>query len=444
MNRLWISLSVGLLLCVFAPRQGLLAQEQTDAGTNPSSIRITEQPQLLVSVLPDSALDGIYEQSQILLTIRVASKHPFDALTIDFPAIANAEQIELAAPRTRKIKSYAGEGYMHERRYAVFPLAAGNLEIPASFATGLIDTPAAGQVEFNATHDGMRIPVLSTPAGFSVDWWLVSSNVVMEESWSIPVDELRQGDVVTRTVTLRAAGVDDKRLPDLEHGSTRGIAVRELESTRKSIVTKNGLDGIVSASWALRIDGDGFVYVPPMGIAYWDPLAKTRKTVAVRGHRIEPLPVDSEARAEQLLYEAATTQRTAYHVFTTLLIMLVLPVFALVLYALATVFCVLRDRRFSHQFLKADKPITAYRAWQRWSAGEQLANDDHWRVLNRDVQAAVFAAPEMPVLDKRKVLRDALRCARRQRLQGIGAKLSVFIDRVIGSRAELAPARAAR
>ncbi len=444
MNGLRISLIVVLLLCVFGPRHALIAQEQTDAGANPTSIRITEQPQLLVSVLPDSGLGGIYEQSQILLTIRVASKHPFDELTIDFPAIANAEQIELSAPRTRKIRSYAGEGYLHERRYAVFPLAAGNLEIPASFATGLIETPLAGQIEFNATHNGMRIPVLSTPAGFAVDWWLVSSNVAMEESWSIPVDELREGDVVTRTVTLRAAGVDDKRLPDLQHGSTRGIAVRELESTRKSIVTKNGLDGVVSASWALRIDGEGFVYVPPMGIAYWDPQAKTRKTVAVRGHRIEPLPIDSEARAEQLLYEAATNQRTAYHVFTTLLIMLALLVIAAVVYVLAAVFCVPRDRRFRRQFLKADKPITAYRAWQRWSADEPLAKDDHWLVLNRDVQAAVFAAPEMPIRDKRKVLRDALRCARRHRLQGIGAKLSVFINHVIGSRAELAPVRAVR
>jgi len=79
----------------------LLFGQDTPSATvkDYGSIRFAEQPKVSVTVLPEEALTtGVYEQGQLIVTLRVVSKFPFDALNIDFPPIMGVEQVELAAP----------------------------------------------------------------------------------------------------------------------------------------------------------------------------------------------------------------------------------------------------------------------------------------------------------------------------------------------------------
>lgn len=421
----------------------LLAQEQSSPLVEDGvAIRITERPQVLVTVWPEESIaTGVYEQSQIVVTLRIASKFPFDALSIDFPPIAGVEQFELAPPRTRKITSYAGEGYVHERSLALFALTPGTLRIPAVTVEGLLAKGQKRQTAFNEEFAGFTISVKPKPATYLDDWWMVSSNVDLQEFWSIPLEELREGDIVTRSISLRVAGVDAQRLPELTHGRTQGIAVRKLDSVRKTIKSSQGLTGIVTKSWSLKIEGANVLYISPVGVAFWDPLDQTKKKVAVAGHRIEPLAADNEEIANRLLNEAIEKQQTAYKLTTAVLLLLLIPIAVLFAHGVATVYFISRDRRFSHLFMTAGTKLKAYQAWFEWSLPEQCQSSEQWQSLNRQIQYSVFSqvgrSSTQTQLDRRDTVRRALRCARRHRLKLLQQNYSLVLEAIFGHRNRL-------
>ena len=434
-----------VLLTLCLPVRFLVAEEKPadkSVYDDIDSIRISDDPQLLVSVYPEQALStGIYEQSQLVLTIRVASKYPFDALHLEFPPIAGVEQVELARPRTRKITSYAGDGFLHERRYALFAQGPGTLKIPSATVEGLVATGVDSQIQFKDEFAGYQIEVKAKPAGYNDEWWLASSNVAIEESWSAPLAELRERDVVTRTITLRVADVDGKRLPDLVHGKASGVSVTELSTTRDTIKSSRGLTGVLTKSWSLRIENHDVVYISPIGLAYWDTAQEKRSTAAARGHRIEPLAIDSEAIASRLIDQSLAKHRTAYTLSIGLLVLLLLPVLGMAIYGFFKVYSFSHDRLLGRLFLKADSEQSAYRAWLDWSASEPCHQSEQWRSLNRNIQHAVFSRPDASTvqsgLDRRKLVRQALACARRHRFHNLSGKTTRVYAFLFGVRNEL-------
>jgi len=444
-------LSYLLLLALFMllPAQQLFADEQLsdqDVGSAASddtgSIQISEDPQLLVSVYPEQLLtNGVYEQSQIVLTIRVASKYPFDALNLDFPAIEGVEQVELARPRNREITGYAGDGFLHEQRYALFAQAPGILRIPPASVTGLLATGADSQIAFKDDFAGLQIAVKAKPDSYQDDWWLASSNVALQESWSIPLEETHVSDVVTRTITLRVSDVDASRLPELVHGNTRGVSVRELGTTRETIKSSRGLTGVITSSWALKIEDHDVVFISPIGLAYWDTLQDKRNTVAVRGHRIEPLALDSEAIASRLLDQSIAMHRTAYKAVIGLLMLLLIPLLCLAAYGLSKIYLFSHDHRFRSVFLRTNSEQSAYRVWLDWSSAEPCRQSEQWHVLNRNLQRCVFSRADETAtrssLDRKKLFRQSLSCARHHRFKELVRKINRVFTFFFGARSEL-------
>ncbi len=435
-----------LLLMVCLPAQFLIADEkpadETILSDDTAAIRIGAVPRLLVSVTPEQALSrGIYEQSQLVLTIRVASKYPFDTLHLDFPPIAGVEQIELTPPRTKKITSYAGDGFLHERRYALFAKGPGTLSIPPATVEGLLAAGANNQIQFKDSFAGYEIEVKAKPASYSDRWWLASSNVALQETWSVPLARLHERDVVTRTITLRVSDADGKRLPELLHGKTPGVSVTELSTTRETIKSSRGLTGVMTKSWSLRIENHDVVYISPIGLTYWDTRHGKQKAAAAKGHRLEPLAIDSEAIATHLLDQSIAKHRTAYHLSIGLLMLVLLPVLSMAVYSFFKIYSFSHDRLFGHLFLKANSEQSAYRAWLDWSASEPCHLSKQWCSVNQNIQYAVFSKSDESNLrsgtDRRKLVRQALACARRHRFYNLRRKAMRLHTFFFGVRNEL-------
>ena len=437
-----------VLSMLWLPAQQLFSDEPSESfvssavSDDTGSIQISEDPQLLVSVYPEQLLTtGVYEQSQIVLTIRVASKYPFDALQLDIPAIEGVEQIELARPRNREVTGYAGDGFLHERRYALFAQAPGTLRIPAASVTGLLATGTGSQTAFKDDFAGLQIAVKAKPESYQDDWWLASSNVAIQESWSIPLEELHAGDVVTRTITLRVSDVDASRLPELVHGNTRGVSVGDPATSRDTIKSSRGLTGVLTSSWTLKIEDHDVVYISPIGLAYWDTLQDKRNTAAARGHRIEPLALDSEAIASRLLDQSIAKHRTAYQSLIGLLMLVLIPMMCIAVYGLLKVYSFSHDHRFGNLFLNTDSEQSAYRAWLDWSASEPCRLSEQWRSLNRNLQYSVFSRADVTdtrsSLDRKKLFRQSLSCARRHRFKNLLGKINGTFTFFFGARNEL-------
>ncbi len=421
------------LLCILTP---LLARAQEPVLVMP------EVPKLSVTLKPEAALrGGGYLQGQLVLQVQIASKFPFEALDVRLPQIRDAEVIRLQAPRTREVRSYAGNGYVFETALAIFPTKSGLLEVPGVLVVGAVEPESGQERAFSERSDDLRLDIAGVAPRFSDPWWLVSERVEMTETWSKPVEELRLGDVVRREITLVAFGATAAHLPELEHSRTRGIAVAKADGTAKTERTAEGVTATVTQAWDLKIETDDFAYVSPLGIAYWHPGEGREMRAALPGKRIEPLPADERALAAALMSDALAEHKQRLAVVVLLAFVLITPLLVVAIAALWQAWPTRSDLRLVKACAAAGQPAELYRAVSEWAlaSGIDLRALEHGMTsAYRDLERGVFSATPWTA-DRRKLVRSLLRLSRRLRLRGLRTALDRGLDRLLGPRRRLEP-----
>lgn len=432
MTRLLAILLAAVL--ALAPLAGQ-AQSDGEAGTS-----FPETPGLLVNFdPPGAAADGLWVQGQLRVRVQIPSRYPFDALDLDLPEIENAKVLTLVKPRTRRQRSYAGDGYVLETILAIFPTRSGTLVIPEIRASGKATSPGGDAFPFDNRTEPVTIPVRPADPGWEDPWWLVAERIEIEEHWSQPLDQIRSGDVVTRTVVLTAFGATAEQLPDLEHGRTRGLQATEVTQKATTRRTASGAVGTLEKSWELKFSQDPVVYISPVGVAYWHPGAGERRKASVPGVRIEPLPEDAVAIAARLMTEAEVRYRLDRTLIVILLGVLAVP---LVVIAAVVVWRALpthEDRVLAQRCRAGCSAAEFYRAVLHWAREEGFDPDRDRHELPDELsalEAHLFGLHDDPGgLDR---LAEALRKAgQRRRLRGLRARALGIVRDIIGPRITL-------
>ncbi len=408
------------------------------AQDNERALTMPEVPQLTVTLRPaDAVVDGVYLHGQLVLGVQVASRYPFEELDLTLPEIPNAQVIRLQRPRTERVRSYAGDGYVFETALAIFPNQSGPLEIPGVEVRGAVSPRSGDERPFADRSADLRLDVLGIDDSYADSWWLVSDRIEISETWSKPLEELRVHDIVRREVTVKAFAVTAERMPAIEHGRTRGVTVADVGVTSTTEVTRDGVIATVTQAWDLKIETNGVAYISPVNLAYWDPRERVRKKVAVSGKRIEPLPVDRAAVAERLLNDARDRHERDGLVAASLLGLVLFPFSVLGAVAFWLALPTPADRRLARDCARADATREIYAAVRRWADASGLsltdmpAPDDYGHVVR-----AVFAEGTSPV-DHVRLVKALTRHSRRQRLRGLGARIVGWLTWLLGPRTEL-------
>lgn len=284
-------------------------------------------PELQVRIEPQAALEtNGYVQGQIVVQVQLISRYPFEALDLTLPQIPDADVVELLRPRTRKVTSYAGQGYVFEKSIAIVPRSSGVLTLPPVTAVGYVEPETDNELHFDLASDPVTIKVAGVARAFEHRWWLVSDRVEIEEEWSIPPEEIRVGETVTRTVHLRVWGVAAERLPELEHKKARGIRVSLSGSKLKTEKTPDGLIADATYTWDLIAEPQQVVFLKPVALDYWNPLEHRLSRAVLPALRLEPLPEDSEKIAAALMSEAVENRQWSMTFAAILVGVLSLPI----------------------------------------------------------------------------------------------------------------------
>ena len=396
---------------------------------------ITEVPTLSVTVGPHGVEKGWYVQGQILVTVRIAAKYPFEALDFQMPELEGAEVVVVQPPRLRKVNSYAGAGYILERVLAVFPRKPGTFRIPAMRARGMVMDEKKTEIRFDSRTDAIDIPISDIPPGYPYPWWMVSNKVVVTEKWSKPPDTARQGEVLRRTVTVAAFGVTADRVRMPEHGRSRNTQAVEVGTWSETKKTSTGVIGKVIRSWDIKILSTGIVYISPISLGFLDPIEQVARKSAVRGYRIEPLPPDSDRIARRLMAEARAAHDGNRAVAFGLLAMLLFPLLVLAGAGAWAMIPGRADRRLQRACRDTSDPRDIYRAVEAWRDEAQVASPELEATV-RKAGAALFAqGAQAP--NGRALARDLCRQARILRVMQIGARLRDWLQSVLGKRQTL-------
>lgn len=164
--------------------------------------------------------------------------------------------VSLGNPQISTVKAKNGQMAREVTfKYAIFPQKSGKLQMPAVWFDGYaqgkgnslntllnqdifklaINTPSLFGLEtpVSLKADSQEINILPVPADYSGKWWLPAQKVELSADWIGEKPEFKSGEPVSRLITLKASGVTENQLPEINFKSAEWIKQYPERSSRQ-------------------------------------------------------------------------------------------------------------------------------------------------------------------------------------------------------------------
>jgi len=335
-----------------------------------------ERPELTVRVSPAKP----YLQEQILHSVRLVSAFKFAELEVEIPVVDAAESIVVAKPTVRPFRSYGVEGVVYETSRVLFPETSGTLHIPGVHITGAVLVEGQ-KVSFERKTEPVEMTIAAVPESYEGDWWLVSGLVEIREEYSQPLDVIRVGDTVRRTVTVSAKGSTAEHVPGLSMRPSRGLTILPGTPIRRTESSAAGVTGILEQAFDITVVESQPVDFGPIRLVWWDSEADAGRRSAARAVRIEPLPRDIEALKARLMARAWARVHASRVSLVIAGVLIALSVIA-ALFILTSRRLLPHDRALLRVARRSPSAAQAMQAVYRWSA---ISFPDLTNIGNADI-----------------------------------------------------------
>ncbi len=184
-----------------------------------------------------------------------------------------------------------------ERRYALVPQQAGRLRIDAaSFQGSAVDPYDPGSF-FGATNNvsagaaPVAIDVQAAPADWGNKAWLPARALSLTvDGWPDAQQQVRVGQPLNLTMTLRATGLSDDALPNLSLPPLDGATVYPDKPVSRNHVGGQWTVGEREQAFAIVPERAGTLTIPATTVTWWNVLTDRQEVAQVPAHRIEVLP----------------------------------------------------------------------------------------------------------------------------------------------------------
>jgi len=238
---------------------------------------------------------GIYEQQNVLYTVRVISSENLKTLNPITPNIDGATLEQVDGPVASARQTGRSREIINEYHFKLMPLRAGEITIPPFRFTGthiaggqrnaMHGSPATRGGSFSITAD-KPLKVEAFSANSAVSPWLPLHSLKLRERLS-EVGSVKAGEPVTLTLELSARGVLGNQLPSLQQQlQSDKFRVYRDSVTLSGGISKNGkhLLGSRKEIYTLIPLEDGHINLPHMAIAWWNVDTDTAMLAELAGY----------------------------------------------------------------------------------------------------------------------------------------------------------------
>lgn len=268
----------------------------------------TDAPVFLeVEIAPEKA----YVQSQILYTVRLLRSVNIQNASLSEPDISGVEAIveKLGDDKSFETLRNGVRYVVLERRYSLFPQAAGTLTLAPIVFQGQV--LRGNRFTFNSRaqskrvqSEGRKVEVQPIPANATRPW-LPATELRLNEEWPQDPPQFTVGEPVTRTVTIMAAGVAGAQLPTLSTTLPDGLKQYPDQPVTQDQLQGKGLIGVRQEKIAIMPTRSGRFTLPAVEVPWWNinssrqevarlP-ARTINVQAAAGEPVAPTPITSTA-----------------------------------------------------------------------------------------------------------------------------------------------------
>ncbi len=252
-----------------------------------------------------------YVQSQVLFTLRLYLGVSTGRASLTDPKISGGEAIveRLGEDRQYQTERDGRTFIVRERRYAVFPQQSGELTIgPATFEAMVIPRRGFSRVR-RLQSDALEIDVrgaVQPPAEHPGASWLPARELTLADRLSDAGEPFTLGVPRTRTLTVKADGVLETQLPELELEQTSGLRQYPDQPDVDRVTTELGLSVERTETYAVIAQQEGVIELGGVELP-WFNVVDERWEVA----RVEPRELDVLRGLEPANVPAAPVEETS-------------------------------------------------------------------------------------------------------------------------------------
>ena len=240
-----------------------------------------------------------YVGQQIILTHRLYTSVQLRDFALSELAIDKAVLHRLGDTQYQKVIN--GRNYLVlEVKYAIFPQSEGPLIIPSlRFGAYEVNNRSQFGVFNNRGNQIVRdtepksLEVTARPPQASVDGWMPSTSVTMEQRWSGDIDSVTVGEPVTRTITIRAEGLSAAQITPLQEPQGNNYRGYPDQPQLDEIVTTNGLTATRIESLALVPNNSGEITLPAVELIWWDTNSNKRRVASLPSITLQVSPSEN-------------------------------------------------------------------------------------------------------------------------------------------------------
>lgn len=284
---------------------GQLTDELEVTVTNQGARSNQETDELFLEIEVNK--DSLYVQEQLLFSIRLfytinGIRNPVFT-EIDIPDTVT----QLIGSPNQYEKIIDGQRYgVYEKRYVIFPQKSGSLDIPDILFRGEVTDGSSSFVFRNlntrritAFIEGRTIDVVERPASAEIlPTWLPVTDLVMEESFSRPLSDLKVGDTFVRTIKMTANGVDGAVLPPFSPSNIQGFNTYPDPAKIERRFVNGSIVGERIESSTLVVLEDGNLSIPAIKIDWWNVDFDRLDSTIIQETMLRILPLQGIAPSE--------------------------------------------------------------------------------------------------------------------------------------------------
>ena len=284
---------------------GQLTDELEVTVTNQGARSNQETDELFLEIEVNK--DSLYVQEQLLFSIRLfytinGIRNPVFT-EIDIPDTVT----QLIGSPNQYEKIIDGQRYgVYEKRYVIFPQKSGSLDIPDILFRGEVTDGSSSFVFRNlntrritAFIEGRTIDVVERPPSAEMlPTWLPVTDLVMEESFSRPLSDLKVGDSLVRTIKMTANGVDGAVLPPFSPSEIHGFNTYPDPAEIERRFVNGSIVGERIESSTLVVLEDGNLSIPAIKIDWWNVDSDRLDSTIVQETMLRILPLQGIAPSE--------------------------------------------------------------------------------------------------------------------------------------------------
>jgi len=174
------------------------------------------------------------------------------------------------------------------RSYVIFPQRAGRLEIPLlKIRLAVADGDGKAGTPFTLRTRPLLLNVVIPAEAEGAEGLVTTPRFRVRDEWSRPLDELKVGDAVERTVRMNADRALGMLLPDLVFEVPPGIAVYTDQPRTSDRVNRGQYQGerVESVTYVLQRPGE-FV-LPAIELHWWNPTSGALQTETLEERTFE-------------------------------------------------------------------------------------------------------------------------------------------------------------